>query len=468
MGWLWTAVVSTALVLCCTVSGCKSPPSRRLLPDTDGALFDGSIIFDVFKPDAQCGGLVCPLGCNVEAGRCNRLAPSNFDVQGFFDAEGLTVCPFCGCFPGANTIVIDTDTGRIVCQNKGSVTIRPSGNPGLVLNGIFWDVTTQSTTGYPNLKLSVFGMKSFEVPLGWKLEVKGKLPVALYATGDVKIEGQVVSLPEMSDPGAGGFDGGSDTSRGMDGSPCPDESASGHGKAGEADPDRFSGGGGGGRKQIGGTGGDAGGAGGISLVLGGEGGQAVGNPELTPLFGGCGGGTGRGAHMNHGGGGGGAIQISANGSLSISGMINMPGAGGGGGWTRVSNGCSGGGGGSGGAILLEAAQITVTGEGMITSNGGGGGAGGFGSDGESGLAATTPAKGGSSSWGGGGGGAGGARGTSGSSLDEAGGNGEDHVSAAGGGGGSAGRIRFNAPSINIDPSAVVSPEPSESKTVRTW
>lgn len=105
-----------------------------------------------------------------------------------------------------------------------------------------------------------------------------------------------------------------------------------------------------------------------------------GTDALVPLRGGCPGGKG-GSHTFPGpvgtggdaGRGGSAFQLSAKTSLSIKGIINVPGLGGGNAYDRLAGG---GGGGAGGAILLEAPTITFVGGALLCANGGGGGAGG--------------------------------------------------------------------------------------------
>jgi hypothetical protein len=98
-----------------------------------------------------------------------------------------------------------------------------------------------------------------------------------------------------------------------------------------------------------------------------------------------------------GGSGGAATLICCRCELSVSGTIDVNGAGGGGG-TLNTNGSFGppGGGGAGGSIVLQGMQVTVAGE--LFSNGGGGGAGGntlnASTGGEKGRRATSCANGG--------------------------------------------------------------------------
>ena len=113
--------------------------------------------------------------------------------------------------------------------------------------------------------------------------------------------------------------------------------------------------------------------------LGTEGGTFFGVSELRPLVGGSGGGGGYSEEDEDfcagggGGGGGGALQIVANGTITIGGRIYAQGGDGG---SQANPECAGpGGGGSGGAILLIADTITGGGsdETDVSAAGGGGG-----------------------------------------------------------------------------------------------
>ena len=134
-----------------------------------------------------------------------------------------------------------------------------------------------------------------------------------------------------------------------------------------------SGGAGAGASAAGGEG--AGGVGGGAA----KGGVARANASLVPLFGGCPrGASGSWACQTAGGGGGGALQISAAGTVSISGTVTANGGNGGtstcfmGGCGSNGYGGGGGGAGSGGAILLEG-QTVSTASSTISVAGGKGG-----------------------------------------------------------------------------------------------
>jgi hypothetical protein len=134
------------------------------------------------------------------------------------------------------------------------------------------------------------------------------------------------------------------------------------------------GGGGGAGADSGGDGTD--GAGGGAGARGARGAKVSGASSLSPLRGGCAGGNGGQVHNGSGNGtvggrGGGAIEISARGTITISGEIDAAGRGGG---TSSKGGEGGGGGGAGGGILLEAPMVTISGR--ICADGGSGAEGG--------------------------------------------------------------------------------------------
>jgi hypothetical protein len=377
-------------------------------------------------------GTPCPLGCLAAQKRCYRLDPSNFDVSSFHDqvTKGVTA---------SGTLVFDTDGGAV---SNGATMIRPGAYEGTVYNGIYFGVVQQGS-GYP--ALAVFGLTSLAVPAGQTLAIRGERPLAIYATGDVTIEGTVSATPPAAPLAApGGFAGGSTG----DAPAC----LGGEGKGGELSYLDEGGGGGGGRKAAGGGGGSD-----SAGTQGGAGGVANGAATLVPLYGGCGGGHGGHSCSGAGGGGGGAIQISASGTISVTGVVSMPGAGGGDGEYGTFS-CSGGGGGSGGAILLEAAAITIASSAVLAANGGGGG--GY-AAGEVGLASTANAAGGATNSKTGKGGAGGAK------NPEAGAPGDPGNAGGGGGGGGAGLIRLSSAGLKLQSSSV-SPAPSTSSTVGVW
>jgi hypothetical protein len=136
-------------------------------------------------------------------------------------------------------------------------------------------------------------------------------------------------------------------------------SAGGNGNDANTNPpyDRNTGGGGGGASGAGGTGGNDGTGG------GGTAGSARANANIVPLYGGCPGGiSGTCGGTQFGGGGGGAVQISAAGTLTVTGSVSAVGGAGGTSSNQTCNGSAyvgGAGGGSGGAVLLEGNSVTA-------------------------------------------------------------------------------------------------------------
>jgi hypothetical protein len=390
-----------------------------------------------------CAGLTCPLGCNVAADRCYRVKPTGHDASGYFDALTATVTS------ATADITINTTTGEI---RAGATILRPPGQPGSVVNGIYWSAL-QPGGGYPGV--SVFGMASLLVPQGRSLLVIGSHALAIYTAGDVTIAGSMVAAADGPNPGPGGVAGGANN--GQAGAPCFSGAGKGGGQSGIANNEIEGGGGGGGRGAAGGTGGSA--ANSMYTAPGGAAGDATGSDTLWPLLGGCGGGAGGGpdswypsGNGGYGGGGGGAIQIVANGTITVSDVITAPGGGGEGGHY----GAGGGGGGAGGAILLEAITVTITITGVLAANGGGGGAGGASkaaanaTNGSDGQPSGQSAPGGvfNSPYG--------AAGGSGGALAAAAGSG-DTAPNGGGGGGGPGKVRLNAQQSST--AGIISPAP---------
>jgi hypothetical protein len=250
--------------------------------------------------------------------------------------------------------------------------------------------------------------------------------------------------------------------------------AAGAGSASSADCNPFGGapgmgppggGGAGGSFMLPGGGGGRGNGAGAGSVLGG---QAAGGPVGAPprLHGGCPGQPGGGGNATDGGAGGGAVYLVSAGAISISGKIDVSGAGGKGRDAR--NG--GGGGGSGGMIVLFAPSIPTMQSTILIANGGGGGGGSSAlnmsqntSKGDDGLEPVTPTAaasgglGGQLEFNGGNGGEGypAASNTIPGLLGETG----DTGAGGGGGGGGGGYIRSNqalgmaavSPAVEIKP-----------------
>lgn len=410
--------------------------------EIDAEIVDAFVQEDASPPDAGpvCVEADCPLGCTSPEGRCNRLNPLNFDVEGFYDdiTGDLSIDP-------DKTAFVNTQNGSISAE--GTV-YRNDGNINGVSQGIYFDRRTQSDGS----TLAVFGVMNFSLPANSEIIITGDASVAFYVVEDGFIGGIIDARAVGREPGPGG--GGGGVANGDDGEECGDNSNGGGGGVHSTQPFE-SGGGGGANLGSGGRGGYVSYS--VYTVTGGTGGGARTNKSLVPLVGGCGGGAGggpdpggddgNGGDGGFGGGGGGAVQISCNGTLTIGsgGGVDVGGAGGQGG----NYGAGGGAGGSGGSVLLEAAEIENNG--LVAANGGGGGAGGeniyysVSESGEEAQFSSAHAGGGTGYYGsgsycagtfcyGGDGGRGGA------GSDNDGVRGEDNVPNSGGGGGGVGII----------------------------
>ena len=318
---------------------------------------------------------------------------------------------------------IDSDTGEI----DG---LRAAGE-GLA-DGIYFQTISQSS----GPDLGVFSVTGLQLDAGVTLSVEGENALVIVSSDDVSVEGSIVLTGEdgsdahtTSGPNAGGL-GVAAGAEGGDGSDnvysgASDGQGDGGGFIGTAGVHYGNGGGGAGycfgggggmgdRPSVAGsdgsaTAGGAGGYGGGDGGLGGDGGTPYGDPGLEPLVAGAGGAGGvsdtdtnpNGAGGG-GGAGGGALQLSVDGTLLVSGEIDTSGGRGGDAYG------GGGGGGSGGALLLEALELEVSG--ALYAEGGRGGHGNLswspsGTTGGSAGSGSSAAGGGGQTESGGGGGA---------------------------------------------------------------
>jgi hypothetical protein len=367
-------------------------------------------------------GLVGLAGCTVGSDGDRHddapgadSGPSNQAMQdGAPDsAEGAkTFKPSNLAFPSASTVEdiaitkaceIDTDRGSINCLTGSSAfsfaKVEQGNGAGLV---------------------AVFTMRSLRIEPSAILRVNGSLPLVLFTTTTMDIQGGLDASSSSAAGHAGGF------------------IASGSGVGGGP-----GGGGAGSTKYNGGAGGTycgTGGAGGVSVAPGAEPTARYGAPELVPLVGGSSGGGSPPISGNAGGPGGGAVQLVAGTSINIGfgGFINVGGGGG------HQNGSAGG---SGGSLLIESPIVTVLGK--LAANGGGGSLFDGGAAGQNGLPASTSAQGEAATAG---------TGSSGASIDGTSGTTTaGNVNSTGGGGGGAGRIRLNTESGAAMITGVVSP-----------
>lgn len=273
-----------------------------------------------------------------------------------------------------------------------------------------------------------------------ELRVEGSRPLIIAASGTVEIAGTLDVASRL----------GEQTGAGANHARCP---AAG---PGQDDMGGAGGGGGGGFQGKGGKGGPGDSNEGQST--GGDGSAALASVPAT-VRGGCpgaSGGQGNDGSPAPGGDGGGAVQITAQ--LSISVLAGTILAGGSGGAAGPISRNGGSGGGSGGYIGLDAPEVNVEFT-VMTANGGGGGEGGVvnveADDGSDGGATGSPAPGGSGEGQAGDGGDGGA----GTSLDGADTN-DLQQDGGGGGGGAVGYIIIRTADLQGSP-FVISPPATE-------
>lgn len=377
----------------------------------------------------------CTLGCNMTDTDCLAVQPTPPAMPSDFVYGGLSDLTIAAT---QTLLIFDTDTGAITDNTGATVRMpNPSGGTRAVENGI----------GFHQMNgVGIWTFSNFSLPVTALMVFKNPSAASILSPGNISIAG-TIDLRGYADPAqarmttstlcVGPVAGPGGTKGGMGVTDMGNTAATGAGAGGQPD-NPTAGAGGGGHGDVGGTGGKNGG------VKGGTSGAMTGTAAINPLAGGFGGGSSGG----NGGGGGGALQLAAEGTITISGTINAGGCGGAAG--DANNG--GGGGGSGGAILIEALTVNVTATAHLAANGGGGGAGGSATStgGDPGGSTTSPANGGAGLNGGHNGGSGGAQGM-------AAGNGLAGPGASGGGG-AVGYVRLNGKSApTIDGAATISP-----------
>ena len=335
--------------------------------------------------------LVAASGCRQLLGLETPSVPSDAGGDGDALAGDAGVCfgatPYTICLAALPTNVL----------NLASTPIDTT----ICADGMLIDVDATATCVIVGASISV----------GPGVSAKGVHPLALLATGDLTISGQLDAASRLGVPGPGGR---------VD---CQVPGAIGASNG--------NGGGGGAGGTYGTPGGDGGfGAGGVAA-----GGVAAPTATTFGLLGGCPGGAGGDGQGTStaglGGGAGGAVYLLAGGILKITGQV-LAGGGGGSGGIKARGG--GGGAGSGGLILLWSPN-PIDNSGGLFANGGGGGGGATGSSnggmGNDALASLMPALGGDGS----------GRGGQGCAATGAGGQaGTTAGAGAGGGGGGCGII----------------------------
>ncbi len=267
-------------------------------------------------------------------------------------------CGFSGSSgkPDASLNQLDAPSSEVCRGPAGWKVCVADPSPGMItLTGPFNTTNdghcmTPTPTSWTSTQGDACVVSGTQITVTDTLRVTGARPLVLVATQTI-----LVDVLDASSTRAGV------TGPGAIGAPCATSTP------GATSTLRGGGGGGGSFATKGGDGGD------------GDGGNAThglaGNVVMTPyarLRGGCAGGaggTGAAGTTGPGAAGGGAVYLTAP-TITITGGINLSGAGGGGG---TASRAGGGGGGSGGMLVLDAMTLTVSGK--IAANGGGGGGG---------------------------------------------------------------------------------------------
>jgi hypothetical protein len=316
----------------------------------------------------------CALGCSTTGNaHCIAPTPSN-------GVDPASAAPLNGTTTIAANTTFDVDTGAITGGLTRAAGPGTDGGIGYVQAPAF---------GAGGAPLGIFVFHNLTVQAAATVRFTGTRAAVLLVGDAAKIAGVLdVSAGQgaRTAPGPGGGAGGTDS--------APAKGC-GAGVAGKKSGTVDSGGGAGGGGQTGAPGGAI-----PPLTFSAGGAQCL-PMRLEPLQGGSGGGRGspgNTARSAGGGGGGGALQITALGSLEITGTISAGGAGGEGGPASALDAGSGAGGGGGGGILVEAPTVTIGPTALLVANGGGGGGGGdvlvAGEPGENALLSSNIANGG--------------------------------------------------------------------------
>jgi len=332
---------------------------------------------------------------------------------------------------GTSALTISSDAS--IDSDSGEITGIRSAGTGLV-DGIYFQVVSQSS----GPDLGVFSVDGLELIGSATLWVEGDNALVIASSDDATIDGVIDAVGGDGDDiygttgpqsGGVGVSAGADGGRGSDNytSGATDGYGDGAGLVGIGGIHYGNGGGGGGYCYGGGggmggsssssgsgtatAGGDGAGSSSEYGGAGGDGGAPYGAYGLEPLLAGSGGGgglsdtdTNPNGGSGGGGAGGGAVQISVDGTLTVSGGIDASGGRGGDAWGGA------GAGGAGGALLLEALDLDISGD--VSAEGGRGGHGNLSwvpsgtNGGTGGAGSSAGGSGGARESGGGGGGAG--------------------------------------------------------------
>ncbi|HEX9102071.1 MAG TPA: hypothetical protein VF997_07705, partial [Polyangia bacterium] len=255
----------------------------------------------------------CLLGCNGAGSDCLALQPTAPAMASDFVYAGLSEPVIAAA---QTLLVFDTDSGEIR-DGAGAVVRMPNVTPMSrnVENGI----------GFHRVSgVGIWTFSKLTVPATTTIVFKSPYAASILSAGDLTIAGAIDArgygdptkalLPAATSTlcagtvaGPGGTIGGTQAVVAMGGG------------AGGGATDLSTGGGGAGYGDTGGAGGKNG------PTNGGGGGALAGSAAINPLAAGFGG----GASFASGGGGGGALQLAAEGTITISGKLNAGGCGGG-------------------------------------------------------------------------------------------------------------------------------------------
>jgi hypothetical protein len=353
-----TGTISSPTAWACSKGGCNAlggtcSSSGACYCTADTQCNSGKCVNVAGQNDVSCGsnctgsgatdGFACQLvspGIPASCAAAFAYTPSNFSPASYTAPPGATTID-CG-----TTYSSSTHSFASWCTGQTQPTI----------------VSGVSQTNGPNVDVLVFS--GLTIPAGGTLTLTGGNAIILAVYGNAVISGAIH---------ADGAAGASSTSNAGASGPGGNYSCGAHAGQSSGDNNDDSGGGGGA---------SANGGAGANGVFGAAGaaGTSRANAAITPLYGGCpGGSSGSWACTTSGGGGGGAVQISAAGTLTVTGTISASGGAGGTSACHMTQSLcgndypgGGGGGGSGGAILLEGQSVTTSG-GTVTVSGGAGG-----------------------------------------------------------------------------------------------
>jgi hypothetical protein len=374
-----------------------------------GSCTDAGVCIFTATPNVACDGGMCNAQSACVPTVTWPYTPSNFTL-----AQLPTP---------SNTVTIGCTTATIRTQSAAPYAVFEGWCSGAVVPNFTLGTMNGATAPV------IVSMLGLDVTNNSVLRVSGVRPVILAVQGDVTVSGDILAGAVAWQNGAGGN---------LD---CPGNARP---TTGSCNTNACGGGGGGGYGSAGrdGGNGEAGGA------PGGVFGNSFGQPELVPLVGGCAGAAGGGpvaANRADGGGAGGGLQISARGTMTITGSVSSVGGGGSG--ALANSKSAGGGGGSGGAVLLEAIHFSMGNNGWISCNGGAGGEGSdsndTGANGGDGMIASTSSATCSNDANNGGTGGQGATSTTAPANGNSGISTSEHGSGGGGGAG-MGRVRINS------------------------